>query len=220
MGSQNSLQNAESKTHKTIDIDVITEDKINVENEKISSRNSVTLNDLEINVHSAGPKYLNVSKNNSTEKSPSPVLNLDVLNSNSDDSNLIHISPKESSSSSKDESPYFNSNPNIPIGEEEINVKSSFCDKLHALLLCHTSNTTKAFKTELLRILREEGYKELPKSAATLLKSNKYTKIIIKRMEVESRHKRHKQGHYVYFGIAENLRRIISPTVYAERIIK
>ena len=68
--------------------------------------------------------------------------------------------------------------------------------------------------------LREKGYKDLPKSVTILLKSNKYAKIKIKRMEVKSRRKRHKGGHYVYFGIAENLRWIISLTVYAKRVIK
>ena len=70
----------------------------------------------------------------------------------------------------------FNSNPNIPIGEEEKNVKSPFRDEFHALPLCHISNTMKAFATEFLEIFWEEWYKELPKIAATLLKSNKYAK--------------------------------------------
>ena len=74
MESKNSLRSAELETHKKKDIDVIAGNKVKVENKKISSWNFVTFNHLEIHVHSSDPEYLNVSRNNSTEKSPSPVL--------------------------------------------------------------------------------------------------------------------------------------------------
>lgn len=77
---------------------------------------------------------------------------------------------------------------------------------------------TKDFTTNLLQILRNDGHTELPKSAATLLRSNKYKNKEIRRMKTKNRNK--KYGYYVYMGIAENLKRIISPNVYKKRIIK
>lgn len=98
------------------------------------------------------------------------------------------------------------------------NVKS-FSDQIHALLVRHISHVTKNFTTELLEILREDGHIELPKSAATLLKSANYKEKKIKRMKAKS-HRDKEYGYYVYFGIVENLKRIISPTVYNKTVIK
>lgn len=88
------------------------------------------------------------------------------------------------------------------------------------MLVRHISHVTHNFTTELLGILREDGHKELPNSAATLLKSATYKEKEIKQMRTKSHLHEKEYGDYVYLGIAENLRRIISPTVYTSRTIK
>lgn len=103
---------------------------------------------------------------------------------------------------------------------ELMHVKSSFKDKIHALLISHMSHVTKEFTSDLLQILREDGHTELPTSAASLLRSNLYRDKEIKQMQAKSNRKDDVYGYYVYFGIAENLKRIISPNIYKNRTIK
>ena len=77
----------------------------------------------------------------------------------------------------------FKANISSNSNSESENIKSSFPDQIHALVVRHISHTTKELTTDLLQILREDDQRELPKSAATLLKRNAYKEKKIKLMK-------------------------------------
>lgn len=107
-----------------------------------------------LDIEHTSPQLLSLSNVAITEKSLSSILTHKPSICNLDDSDLSRKS----------------------LTNSEI-VKSSFSDKIHALLVRHISHVTKNFvTTELMEILREDGHIELPKSAATLLKSGNYQK--------------------------------------------
>lgn len=88
----------------------------------------------------------------------------------------------------------------------------SFRDKLRHFVVQFRNNMTVEMIENLLEILRSENHSDLPKSAAGLLqtKSNKNISIMIS--------SKNTNGSYVYFGLEEGLKGIITDEYYENSI--
>ena len=108
------------------------------------------------------------------------------------DSNFAGSSARVSPCSVLYDNDSFKANISSNSNSDAENMKS-FRDKIYALVVRHISHTTKELTTDLLQILRKDGHRELPKSAATLLKSNAYKEKKIKLMKAKCRRKGRKE---------------------------
>ncbi|XP_043275264.1 uncharacterized protein [Venturia canescens] len=90
----------------------------------------------------------------------------------------------------------------------------SFEDKLRMFALKHAKTLRHNVLTDLLRLLRSEGYSNLPQTAKTLLGNVSCTnkKTMISRKETE--------GSFVYIGIKNQLKKTILPEIYKDSHIK
>lgn len=96
-------------------------------------------------------------------------------------------------------------------------IKLTFEEKLKKLFSNHIRYLTNEFVTDILNLLREEGYNKLPKTAVTFLHTAKcgrdYEIRPMKSFEG-------KDGVYVYLGIETKLSRYINPQIYPSSKIK
>ena len=124
---------------------------------------------------------------------------------------------------SRSDSPELHSPPADSLNESQaslsndenliVNEEPAFAVKLQIWANKNIRNMTRDCVTELLKPLKKEGH-DVPTSAATLLKTRRYSQVI-RPME----NGKGTMGKYVYFGVQENLKNII-PEDYNKRIVK
>lgn len=96
---------------------------------------------------------------------------------------------------------------------EEVKTKKTLSEKLRCWTLNNLNILTLNVVTELLTILREEGHEDLPKTSKQLLKT-KHCRPMKSLLS-----KRETSGSYIYIGIKNVLKKIISPDIYTEKTI-
>lgn len=96
---------------------------------------------------------------------------------------------------------------------EEVMSNKTLTEKLRSWTLDNINILNLNVVTQLLKILREEGHEDLPKTSQQLLN----TKHCRPMTSVLS--KRETNGSYIYIGIKNVLQKIISPDIYKEEII-
>ena len=89
--------------------------------------------------------------------------------------------------------------------------------KLREWTTCHVAHVTNSCVADLLKILRQEGYTELPKTAEILLGTARHGRDYLIRSMVGNIKK---NGEYVYIGIRKQLETVIDPHIYTENLIR
>lgn len=95
---------------------------------------------------------------------------------------------------------------------QETEVQPNFTQKLREWAVRNIDHVTHSAITDLLQVLRDEGYRELPKTAETLLRTARRNTDYTIRPMMDKR--REQMGEFSYFGIQNQLRKIISPEVF------
>lgn len=102
---------------------------------------------------------------------------------------------------------------NIILCDDGVNDVIGITEKIRQWTLDNLDSLRLNVVTDLLRILREEGHSDLPKTAQTLL-GTKHHRILQQMHSIKDT-----CGEYIYIGIEHGLNRVIDPDIFIEKEI-
>ncbi|KAF0703757.1 Uncharacterized protein FWK35_00038704, partial [Aphis craccivora] len=193
----------------------------NIEQHEIENLNLSSEMPMEVSVGSVSNNSLSLSQHTNTRNHDSNNYSNHLLNI-FDSSVEYNISPDTSSlhyesplsSPSSENSSHMNNSENHGHFDNDITANvPSLREKLRNFAVQFRTNLTVEIIENLLQILRSENHCDLPKSAVGLLQTKSNNNIIIMKSSKNT------NGSYVYFGIEEGLKSIITDD-YTENSIR
>lgn len=171
----------------------------NIEQNEIENLNLSLEMPMEVSVGSVSNNLLSSSQHTNTRNHDSSY----EYNITSDTSSLYYESPLSSPLSQH--SSHMDSSDNLGNFDSNINaIVPSLREKLRNFAVQFRSNMTVEMIENLLGILRSENHSDLPKSAVGLLQTKSNDNIVIMKSSKNT------NGSYVYFGIEEGLKSIMT----------